>query len=257
MSNLLSGAPGLAPGPLGSVSRASSAIPPENQSLPPQRKLGTRRGAAHLSHTGIKDSGTWAFSPGLRPWAGSCQHLLAGGLSQSHSLNHTTPHSGPAGPAALTTRPLRPALRPGPCRAPRAWLRRACAYLAAPPPGSGPARTLAHRGRLGSSAPDRRLPPGRSQGRGRCAHTGHARGARGGGKAAGSEPSRPGRRRRGQAAPALGMPGTRAAVGSRPAPSHRGRRGRGRSGCGRGLSRGLTGQCPSRTRPLGSRVGAQ
>lgn len=251
MSILLSGAPGLAPCPLGSVSRTSPAIPTENQSLPPQRQLGTRREAAHLSHTGIKDGGTWAFSPGLRPWACSCQHLLAGGLSQSHSLNHTTPHSGPAGPRCPHHTPLTPRALPRPTglAPPSLHLPGSSAAWLRPSPDPRPPRSL------GSSAPDRRLPPGRSQGRGRCAHTGHARGARGGGKSAGSEPSRPGRRRRGQAAPALGMPGTRGAVGSRLAPSHQGQRGRGRSGCGRGPEPRSHGAMPPLHRAAGKSGG--
>lgn len=155
-------------------------------------------GAAHLSHTVTKDSGTWAFSPALRP-APAPASTFCPAVPRGATPSTTRPRARALlALAALTTRPLRPGAR----RAPEAWLCRACTYLAAPPPGSGPARTLAHRGLLGSSAPDRRLPPGRSQGRGRCAHTGHARGARGGGNSAGSEPSCPGRRGRGQAAPA-------------------------------------------------------
>lgn len=61
-----------------------------------------------------------------------------------------------------------------------------------------PAQPGAPRGPLDSSAPDRGLPPGRSQGRGRCARTRYTPAARGGGKSAGAEPSRPGRRGRGR-----------------------------------------------------------
>lgn len=216
MSILLSGAPGLAPCPLGSVSRTSSAIPTENHSLPRQRELGTRHGAAHLSHTGIKDSGTWAFSPGLRPWACSCQHLLAGGPSQSHSLNHTTPRSGPAGPRCPNHTPLTPRALPRPTGlAPpslhlpgssAAWLRprpdprppRSARLLRARPPAAaralpGPRRLRPHwacPGRAGrwEVCGLRAQPPRAEEAGPRGARTGHAWDARGSGKSAGAKP---------------------------------------------------------------------
>lgn len=82
------------------------------------------------------------------------------------------PHTPSLPPATPTTHRMSGA---------RAWLRRAALTPQLRRHGSGsvPRPPQAHSASPRLSAPSRQLPPGRSQGRGRCARTGHARAARG------------------------------------------------------------------------------
>lgn len=65
-------------------------------------------GAAHLSHTVTKDSGTWAFSPGLRPGPAPASTFCPG-VPRGATPSTTRPRARALlALAALTTRPLRP-----------------------------------------------------------------------------------------------------------------------------------------------------
>lgn len=248
MSTPFSGAPGLAPRPLGRVCR--SALQSCRKTM-----VSLRHGSgapAHLGHTGTKDSGTWAFSPGLRPRPAPAS-TFGPGVPRGATPSTTRPRTRALLTlAALTTCPL----RPGPYRAPvpgsaepaPTWQLRRLA-----PAQPGPSPTADH---SAPPRPDRQLPPGRSQGRGRCAHTGHARGARVGGKSAGSEPSRPGRRggaKRRLHWACLGRTGQWEVGGAKP----RGAEGRGRKRGGPRAELRSRWRCPGCAEPLGSLVRAE
>lgn len=144
----------------------SSAIPTENRELPPHPQRHPARSRSPLA-SATRRPGTAAPHPGIL--------LPAGSLPQPHD-----PEPGPCRPAPHAPSAPVPAARQWPGSAEPAPTRQ--------PRRSAPTRPLAHRGPRILRA-DSRQPPGRSQGRGRCARTGHARAARGGGKSAGAEPS--------------------------------------------------------------------